>query len=205
VTSYDEVTAELRAIYADNAAVRDGAEKQPWKVEVRQAFLDLLKSEGAQRLLEVGAGTGEDSVFFVENGLDVVATDLTPEMVERCRAKGLEAHVRDFKNLGFPPESFDAAFAMNCLLHVPNADLPAALRSIADVLRRGGLLFLNVYAVDGEHEGLWEEDKLKRFFSFRSPERMRAFVEDAGFEVVGFASTELNPGFRTQSLTLRRP
>jgi SAM-dependent methyltransferase len=35
------------------------------------------------RLLELGAGTGQDSLFFQENGLAVVATDLSPRMVER--------------------------------------------------------------------------------------------------------------------------
>lgn len=207
MTSYDEVTAELRTIYAANAAKRDAFEKEPWKIEVRQIFLNRLKNDGARRLLEVGAGTGQDSVFFMDHGVDVVATDLTPEMVERCRAKGLEAYVRDFLHLGFEDDSFDAVWAMNCLLHVPNADLPDVLAAIHDILRPGGLFFFNVYGIEGEHEGIWQGDRHepKRFFSFRLPERISAFAEDAGFLIVEFESRELDRGFSTQSLTLQRP
>ncbi|MFG1697494.1 class I SAM-dependent methyltransferase [Nonomuraea sp. NPDC049309] len=44
----------------------------------RAAFLDLVRSGDGRRLLEIGAGTGQDSLYFKENGLDVVAVDLVP-------------------------------------------------------------------------------------------------------------------------------
>ena len=68
-------------------------------------------------------------------------------MVERCRAKGIEAHVMDFLHLDFPAGSFDAVFAMNCLLHVPNQDLPAVLAAVRSI-RPGGLFFVGVYGGD---------------------------------------------------------
>jgi SAM-dependent methyltransferase len=207
MTTYKEVTTSLREFYARNAAKRDTFSKEAWKVEERRGFLERLRLQQAERLLEIGAGTGQDSVFFKENGLSVIATDLTPEMVAWCRQKGLDAHVRDFLDLGFPPASFDAVYALNCLLHVPNADIPVALRSVYEVLRPGGLFFLSTYAIDGEHEGIWEQDnhETKRFFSFRSDDRMRGFVQDAGFEVVDLHRRELDRGFRTQTFTLLRP
>ncbi|TMD70000.1 MAG: class I SAM-dependent methyltransferase [Chloroflexi bacterium] len=45
-------------------------------------------------MLEIGAGTGNDSLFFRDNGLHVVCTDLSPAMVDLCTEKGLEAYVR---------------------------------------------------------------------------------------------------------------
>jgi hypothetical protein len=39
----------------------------------------------------------------------------------------------------------DAAFALNCLLHVPPADLPRVLKAVDDVLTPDGLLFLGQY------------------------------------------------------------
>ena len=91
-------------------------------------------------------------MFFASHGLDVVATDMSSAMVARCRDKGLDARVMDFSQLDFPPESFDAVHAMNRLLHVPNAELPAVLNSIARVLRPGGLFFLGVYSAAEESE-----------------------------------------------------
>src|SRR4051812_45668868 len=94
---YDEVLGPLREAYDGRVAWRDGLSKQPWKVVERRAFRERL-APGA-RLLEIGAGTGQDSAYFREEGLTVVAVDLSAGMVERCRAKGIEAHVMDFLHL----------------------------------------------------------------------------------------------------------
>jgi SAM-dependent methyltransferase len=174
---YDALLPELRDFYQRNAAQRDETPKTGWKVEERQRFLGYLQREGKQRLLEIGAGTGHDSVFFRDQGLDVTCTDLSPAMVARCRAKGLTAHVMDFLHLDFPAESFDAVYALNCLLHVPKADLPAVLARIAALLRVGGLFFYGVY---GGHdwEGPLDEERQpgRRFFSYFADDRLPAVV-----------------------------
>ena len=72
---YDTVVASLRRSYDAGAEKRDAMVKQPWRLVERAAFLDRLKAADCRRLLEIGAGTGQDSVYFAEHGLDVVATD----------------------------------------------------------------------------------------------------------------------------------
>ncbi len=120
---YQQVINTLRAAYShESAEQRDNIEKEDWKVVERQQFLSLLQKEGKTTLLEIGAGTGKDSLFFQESGLRVVCTDLSPAMIALCHTKGLEAYVMDFLNLDFVPASFDAVYALNCLLHVPGAD-----------------------------------------------------------------------------------
>lgn len=203
-TRYEDVIEELRVAYDGGAERRDRSEKAEWKVSERSVFLERLQAEGRARLLEVGAGTGQDSLFFQEAGLEVVAVDLSPEMVERCRAKGIDARVADFLHLGLPPASFDAVYAVNCLLHVPSPDLPEVLVAICDVLAPGGLLYLGTYG--GEtFEGISPDDwhDPPRFFCFRTDDQMRAFVEDV-FEVVDFHVVGSDQ-VRFQSFTLRRP
>lgn len=164
---YQQVRADLRRAYDGAADRRDAQDKPQWKLAERAAFLRRMQQASCTRMLEIGAGTGQDSVFFSDHGLDVVATDLSAAMVARCRDKGLDARVIDFSQLDFPAESFDAVYAMNCLLHVPNAELPAVLASIARVLRPGGLFFLGVYGgSDGTEEGpvAWDDHVPARFF-----------------------------------------
>lgn len=203
---YDEVLGPLREAYDARAAERDGLIKEPWKLAERQAFRDRL-APGA-RLLEIGAGTGQDSAYFQQEGFAAVAADLSPVMVEHCRAKGIEAHVMDFLHLNFPAGSFDAVFAMNCLLHVPNHDLPAVLAAIRAVLRPGGLFFLGVYGGNEEDpaEGpIHGDDHVpQRFFSWRTDEQLLGFAT-AWFDVVDFHPVDTGRGHRFQSLTLRRP
>jgi SAM-dependent methyltransferase len=199
----NDVVSNLRQSYNDAAAAeRDGYDKEPWKVAERAAFLDRLRTEGSRTLLEIGAGTGQDSLFFQQQGLEVVATDLSPQMVERCRTKGLDARVMDFWTLDFAPGSFDAVYALNCLLHVPNADLPAVLENIRRVLRPGGLFFMGVYGGDGT-EGVKDDDNHNppRFFSWRTDEQIQAFAAKS-FAIEDFHITG-NGRVRCQCLTLR--
>jgi len=203
-TRYDDVLDPLRAAYDARASWRDGLTREPWKLAERQAFRDRL-TPGA-RLLEIGAGPGHDSTYFQDEGFAVVAADLSPAMVEICRSKGIEAHVMDFLHLDFPDGSFDAVFAMNCLLHVPNADLPTVLGAIRSVLRPGGLFFVGVYG-GTSREGPIDNDEHvpPRFFSWRADDELLAFATAARFEVVDFHPIEHGPDHRYQSLTLRRP
>jgi SAM-dependent methyltransferase len=203
--SYDEIRQNLRLSYDGAADRRDQKAKHGWKLAERTAFLGRLLTENCNLLLEIGAGTGQDSAFFADHGLAVVATDLSAEMVARCQRKGLDARVMDFSKLEFADDTFDAVHAMNCLLHVPNADLPAVLAEVARVLRPGGLFFLGVYGgSEGEGPADADDHVPARFFSWRSDEQIVQFASQH-FDVVDFHVAEPGTDHRFQSLTLRRP
>ena len=127
-TRYRDLLRPLRIAYDRGAEARDRGIKEPWKQTERAVFLERLRSEGTTRLLEIGAGTGQDSAFFRDENLDVVATDLSPAMVERCRAKGLHARVMDFMNLDFPAASLSKEYSVMPL--VSTQILPLALSPI---------------------------------------------------------------------------
>src|SRR5689334_3996544 len=150
---YRKVITDLRESYNRNAADRDHYGIEDWKAEERQHFLEQLQQAGKQDLLEIGAGPGRDSKFFQEHELTVTCTDLSPEMVALCRAKGLNAHVMDFLSLDFPAESFDAVYALNCLLHVPKKDLGSVLQTIQGMLKADGLFYMGVYG-NADFEGI---------------------------------------------------
>ena len=186
---YDQVIDGLRQAYDNSAEERDAGNAgrlTPWKVATRADFLSLLQAEGKRSLLEIGGGPGHFAAFFRDAGLDVVMTDLSPAMVRLAQAKGLDARVMDFLKLDFPPAAFDAVFALNCLLHVPSADLPRVLAAIHRVLRPGGLFFYGVY---GGHsfEGIWPEDhhEPKRYFVFYPDDELRRRVAGL-FDEVSF-------------------
>ncbi len=168
---YDKITPQLREAYDRGAAWREQRGKDNWKIEERQAFLERLQAEKKTTLLEIGAGTGTDGKYFQDNGLKVICTDLSPEMIAYCHAKGLEAYLMDFLNLDFPENHFDAVYGLNCLLHVPKETLPDVLQAIRRVLKVDGLFFMSLYGGINS-EGVYEDDKHepKRFFSFHTDE-----------------------------------
>jgi SAM-dependent methyltransferase len=205
VQEYRRVVAGLRQAYGPAAAAgRDSRGKEAFKIDERQRFLDLLRGRGATSLLEVGAGTGHDSLYFQEQGLHVLCTDLSPAMVELCRAKGLDARVADFLGLGVSPGSFDAVYALNCLLHVPTPDLPRVLEAIEEVLVPGGLLYAGTWGGTDEEGPMRDEDHpVPRFFAFRSDERMREALAER-FRVLLFRTVDVG-GNHFQSFVLEKP
>ena len=176
--------ASLVTTYDNHAAERDERGEDDWRWGLAESFLARLPKPA--RLLEIGAGVGYTARWFADRGVDVVATDLSPAQVERCREKGLEAYARDMYELGFPAETFDAAWAMNCLLHVPNADLFEVLLGIRRALRPGGWFQIGLWGGVDE-EGVYEDDfyQPNRFFSFRSDEELSRRVSEV-FEIISF-------------------
>lgn len=52
--------------------------------------------------------------------------------------------------------SVDAVFAMNCLLRLPNHDVPAVVAAVRAVLRPGGLFFVGVCGGNQSADGpIW--------------------------------------------------
>jgi SAM-dependent methyltransferase len=201
---HDEIRDRLRSSYDAFADEREGLRKQVWKLTERADFAQRMRDANATRLLELGAGTGQDSAHFQELGFEVVATDLSPAMVDYCRGKGIDARVMDMLHLGFAPGEFDAVYAMNSLLHVPNVELAQVLAGIRTVLRPAGLCYVGLWG-GSEFEGIagWDHQQPQRFFSFRTDEQLRRFAE-AEFEIVDFHPVK-DGDLTFQSLTLRAP
>ncbi len=185
-----KIISSLRESYNKNALERNNFNIEKWKAEEREHFLTLLQKESKQHLLEIGAGHGRDGKFFQDQGLDVVCTDLSPEMVALCRAKGLTAHVMDFQSLNFPVNTFDAVYALNCLLHVPKSDLNEVLQTIHALLKSTGLFYLGIYG-GNDFEGIWLEDTYspKRFYSFHTDEQIKKVVAEY-FELLYFKTLD---------------
>lgn len=200
---------QLIHAYDKDAQRRDEAEgkREMWKEEVRQKFADLLEKQEKKSILELGAGAGHDSKFFSDKGFDVLATDLSPEMIKMCRKRGIPAEVADFYDLSPLHQTFDAVYSMNVLLHVPRADVGDVLRSISAVLHEGGIFFYGVYGGYDKEETITDKTKmgLPRFFSFLSDSSLLENVADQ-FDVLDFETRDIGSkqDVHFQALTLQK-
>ncbi len=186
VADYTSVTSELKRAYDAKAEERDRKPVLGWRQALWAEFLQRLQAENLASLLEIGAGTGQAGTFFQEGGLKVVCTDLSPEMVRLCRAKGLEAYEMDFLHLDFPDDHFDGLFAQNCLLHVPKVDFANVLQEIGRVVRSEGLIFILMHG-GRSFEGVREEDfyEPKRFYALYADDELQLILERF-FQVISF-------------------
>jgi SAM-dependent methyltransferase len=177
--------ARMAAAYDNQVEHREETGEPAWRDDIRDDFVSRLP-QGAT-LVEVGSGVGYTAKWFHDEGLDVLATDLSPGNVEAIRAKGVEAEVRDMADLRLPAASVDGVWAASCLMHVPTAEVPGVLAEISRVLSPGGWFWAGTWGDDPGQEGIWEEDfaEPKRFYAIRTDDAMRSLYE-AYFELVGF-------------------
>lgn len=200
---------QLVAAYDADAKRRSGRkDRRGWKAEVRDAFVDRLKQEDKNSILELGSGAGIDAQFFASKSFDVLATDLSPKMVEACRAAGLNAAILDAYDTNPLKRKFDAVFCMNVLLHVPPKDLGQVLANITHALEDNGLFFWGTYGGVTKEEITTDPTRmnLPRYFSFLDDATL---LDIAGkqFEVVDFNAINIGneqAGLHFQALLLRR-
>jgi len=196
--------ANLRDYYNIDAERRNVREKTDWKIRQRDEYLDLVKSDDKSSLLELGAGSGQDSEFFMSHGLTVTAVDLSPKMVEMCRARNINAHEMDFYNLSALGKKFDCIWAMNSLLHVPKSDLPTVLHGIADVMNDGGLFYMGVYGgEDKENHFVNDLCDTPRYFAMYTAEKLKPILSDV-FDIVMFREIPLDDNETHQSVIMRK-
>lgn len=114
---------------------------------------DVCRAEDA-RTLELGCGTGRLLVPMARTGVPMVGIDRSAPMLAhaRRRARTLRVSLRpaivrgDIRDLPFPDRTFGLVMAPYGLLQslVRDADLRRTLADVARVVRRGGLLGIDL-------------------------------------------------------------
>lgn len=199
-----EIKKALKTFYDLEAAERDQGSPAEWKNQPKEELLRLVLNEKKSTLLEIGAGTGKDSKYFSDNGLQVVAVDLSTEMVKHCKAKGIEAYELDYANVSSLGRKFDCIWSMNSLLHLEKKELPGVLKVLDSVLNGDGLFYIGVYGGEDKVEYISTEGyTIPRHFAFYSDESLKKILS-AYFEIVSFKVIELDRPYHFQSVILRK-
>lgn len=158
----------------------------------RKAVIQRMGCQPGQRVLEVGVGTGL-SLPLYPRGTHVTGIDISPEMLERARARlsregtndGIELHVMDAERTSFPSDSFDKVVAMYVVSVVPH---PTRL---VDEMRRvckpnGEIFIVNHFhspnPIVGKAESLLAP--LSRLVGFHPDFCLETFVRETNLEVV---------------------
>jgi len=147
----------------------------------------LRHMTAGERVLELNAGSGIDSVFFAEQGFPVLATDQAPGMIQQLQGKQrvdlpLEVKALSYHDL---PQLSGRTFAhvfsnfggLNCTAH-----LDEVLRDAHQLLEPGGHMHLVIMP----HVCLWELAWILKGRPRQALRRFRSGGTDARLEGVHF-------------------
>jgi len=121
------------ALQSDHEAPKEYAEDH---LERRLSHIALAEKLKPHRILDVGCGVGEPTLFPLhERGYRVVGLDISDSHLAFCQ--GLDVVLGDAHHLPFPNDSFDLVVATEILEHVAYPDL--VLEEAKRVSSRWGL------------------------------------------------------------------
>jgi len=158
--------------------------------QLAMPVVDLLDPKNGERVLDLGCGDGTLALVIQSKGADVIGVDLSKEMVEVAKSKGIKAFVASATHLPFESE-FDAIFSNAVLYWVKDANL--AVQNIAKSLRGGGR-FVAEFGGKGNMQSVIEAmeevfAKHPEFGEFSNPwyfpsaNEYKKLLEEFGFKV----------------------
>lgn len=93
-------------------------------------------------VLELGCGTGSFTRELARSGAEVVAIDVSPELLEianaNCSAPNVQYQIQNAYALSYPEGAFDSIVGSSVLHHL---EIEAAIRDMYRVLRPGGSIY----------------------------------------------------------------
>ncbi len=101
-------------------------------------ILDFLLQKAGHKVLEVSAGKGVYAAALTAQGFQVTVSDINPDYVAACAARGLPALICDARHLPFADGSFDTLTLVEVIEHIPDPD--TVLAEAARVARMNALI-----------------------------------------------------------------
>ncbi len=161
--------------------------------ESLKRLLELTQPQPAWVVLDVSTGAGHTALLFAPRVARVIATDLTPEMLDVARRlagergiTNIEFRPADTQQLPFEDNSFDLVTNRIALHHYPDAK--KAIAEMARVCKQGGLVALvdNIVPPDKQLAGY-----INHFEKMRDPShnwaypvsRLEAYFVDARLSI----------------------
>jgi 2-polyprenyl-3-methyl-5-hydroxy-6-metoxy-1,4-benzoquinol methylase len=149
--------------------------------------IDCVPDDRQLDILDVGCGSGSNSLALAAKGHKVRGVDISEEGIARYRSHGFEGHVTDLESgIDYPDATFDLAFCSEVIEHMTSPEILAA--EMFRVLKPGGRLVLStpnsafwLYRALGMIGFTVSELQHPKHFQFFSRRSLLKLLHKAGF------------------------
>ncbi len=179
--SYDAVASRYSAEIGGELAAK------PLDRAVLNAFVEMIDGP----MLDIGGGPGHVADYLAHQGATVASSDLSPQMCQYARRRGINSIVSDMTSLPFGTDSAAGIICLYAVIHLDAVGRAAAYASFRRVLRAGGLLLVAFHTSDADHQtgaaaevSSWWGRPVALTFRYLDPGSESDALYAAGFEVV---------------------
>lgn len=123
----------------------------PWDIgRAQPAFVDLARSRelNSGHILDVGCGTGENTIFLAQNGYSAIGVDVVQDAIRAARDKAASRNVKVEFRIGnalaleFEDGKFDNVIDSGLFHTFQNSERAIFAREMARVIRKSGKYFM---------------------------------------------------------------
>jgi len=138
---------------ASDYQVDRGTRPRDTKIESlsKEELLAFIAAEPSDVVFEAGCGTGVNILLLQPIVRRIIAMDYSEAAVARCQKRlalsnihNVEVFQGDITSIPFPDRTVDRILCMSVLQYVDDAQLRAAFREFARILKKDGTLVLHV-------------------------------------------------------------
>ena len=147
-------------------------------------FLKYAKPKS--RLLDIGFGSGRDSIYFKNKGYNVTSIDSTLEFCQIAKGLGLD-DIRCMKAEEIDYiEEFECIWACASLLHVHSNDLNKVFINCNNALKNDGIMYCSFRY--GNFEGTIDD----RYFIYLTEDSINEYLIDTNLKIIDYKITDDN-------------
>ena len=160
-------------------------------------FLAYLPKGKRLTILDLGFGSGRDSLFFLEQGHEVYSMDPSEEMIKHGEEIGLPHLIRGQAQDLHEKEAYDGIWACASLLHVPYEDLKEVFRRCRTALKPEGIMYASFKV--GDYDGI----RSGRHYTDMNIDRAEELIKDTGLVIKKcFYNDDVRPGRKDKWINL---
>ena len=141
-------------------------------LEMREAFeLFIPELQPGGNVLDIGCGSGRDSLFFIQQGFLVKPIDGCPEMSRLASSViGIPVETKQFQSIS-DTDKYDGIWANASLLHCPKSEIKNVFKRLIAALKLGGVWFMSFKVGEGE-----QFDARGRFFNNYTEHSLKTLI-----------------------------
>lgn len=112
--------------------------------------VSFLRQNKVKKILDLGCGTGRNTVYLNDNGFNVLSCDISNEALKIAKKNVKDvSFVRcSMSRLSFPDNFFDGIVCNHVLQHGMINDIKKAINEMYRVLKKGGVILLEVASTE---------------------------------------------------------